>query len=453
MHRTVHCARAPMTFALILALTPAMAAPPVLQPRNDRGVPTLAPLMERVTPAVVNISAKSRAPVEDNPLFRDPRFRRFFDQPGRRPPSAGSGVLVDAAQGYVLTNFHVIENATEITVTLKDRRSFQAKLIGSDRGTDIALLRIEAKSLTALSFGDSDMLRVGDFVVAIGNPFGLGQTVTSGIVSALGRSGINIEEGYEDFIQTDASINPGNSGGALVNLNGELVGINTAILGPGNIGIGFAVPSNMARAIMDQLVRYGEVRRGRLGIVIQDLTTERARRLGVGQLQGAVVTQIEDGSSAAQAGIRPNDVVIEVDGHLVRDAADLRNRIGLIRIGQQVELVLLRGGKRMAVQTRVGATRTSTRTIRASEELAGVTIEEITPGTPLYGRVRGVIVTEVLQDSPAARHGLQPGDVITQVNGRDVESLDLLKETLQAPSDVIALNILRGDGQLLILIR
>ncbi len=455
MHWTADIGRALLRFAFIFALAPAMAAPPVLQRPNDRGVPTLAPLMARVTPAVVNISVQSAAPVEDNPLFRDPFFRRFFDLPGRRQPqqSVGSGVIVDAAQGYVLTNFHVIESATEITVTLKDRRSFQAKLIGGDRGTDIALLRIEARGLTALAFGDSDMLRVGDFVVAIGNPFGLGQTVTSGIVSALGRSGINIE-GYEDFIQTDASINPGNSGGALVNLSGELVGINTAILGPGgNIGIGFAVPSNMARAVMDQLARYGEVRRGRLGIAIQDLTPELARRLGVAQLQGAVVTQVEGGSSAAQAGMQVNDVVIEVDGHRVRDAADLRNRIGLIRIGQQVELVLLRGGRRMTVQARVGATRAAMRPVRASEELAGMTVEEIAPGTPLYGKVQGVIVTEIVENSPAWRHGIRQGDVITQVNGREVRGVNALKEALRTPSDVIALNILRGDGELMILIR
>ena len=232
-------------------LTTALPTHSTLPFDNKSGVPSLAPLLQDVTPAVVNISVQTRSAIEDNPLFRDPFFRRFFelpDQTARPERSAGSGVIVDAAKGYVVTNFHVIKDAQQVLVTLKDRRQFQAKLVGTDPGTDIALLKIEAKNLRALRLGDSDLLNVGDFVVAIGNPFGLGQTVTSGIVSALGRSGLDIE-GYEDFIQTDASINPGNSGGALVNLKGELIGINTAIIGPSgaNVGIGFAVPSAMVR--------------------------------------------------------------------------------------------------------------------------------------------------------------------------------------------------------------
>jgi len=292
---------------LMLALcisTVCLAAPTMSQTAdrplflNEDGLPTLAPLLAEITPAVVNISVEGQQAAELNPFFNDPFFRRFFDlqpmpqQPQmRRQLSAGSGVIFDADEGYVLTNHHVVENGDRIIVTLKDRRQVDAELIGSDPGTDIALLRIEANDLIALDLGDSDRLRVGDYVLAIGNPFGLGQTVTSGIVSAMGRSGLNIE-GYEDFIQTDASINPGNSGGALVTLDGRLVGINTAIIAPsgGNVGIGFAVPSNMVDAVVAQLIEFGDVQRGRLGVTIQDFTPDLAKALGVATGVGAVVT-------------------------------------------------------------------------------------------------------------------------------------------------------------------
>src|SRR3954468_19666918 len=317
---------------------------------NRNGVPTLAPLLQGVTPAVVNISVETRSALEENPLFRDPFFRRFFnipDEAERREQSAGSGVIVDAAKGYVVTNFHVIKDAQQVVVTLKDRRQFQAKLVGTDPGTDIALLKIEAKKLQALRLGNSDTLNVGDFVVAIGNPFGLGQTVTSGIISALGRSGLDIE-GYEDFIQTDASINPGNSGGALVNLKGELIGINTAIIGPSgaSVGIGFAIPSNMARAVMTQLVKFGEVKRGRIGLTTQDLTPELARSLALAPAtRGAVVVEVAQGSAADTAGVRTGDVVMAVNGRAVRSSSDLRNQIGLAAAGTDVELKLLREGR------------------------------------------------------------------------------------------------------------
>lgn len=323
------------------------------------GVPTLAPILDRVTPAVVNIAVVSRAPVADNPLLRDPFFRRFFNIPEGAPEqtqvSAGSGVIVDASRGYVLTNHHVVANGVEIYVTLKDRRRFKAQLVGSDEPTDIALLRIEASGLTELPFGDSDALKVGDFVVAIGNPFGLGQTVTSGIVSALGRTGLKVG-GYEDFIQTDASINPGNSGGALVDLHGALIGINTAILSPGggNIGIGFAVPSNMIRGIMEQLTRYGEVRRGRLGVVVQDVTPEMGEAMGMAAAEGALVTQVERGSAADRAGIRTGDVIAAIDGHPVSNAAELRNRVGLVPLGDRIAVDLVRKGRSVSVSALVG---------------------------------------------------------------------------------------------------
>ena len=332
----------------------AAAAPEVL---SAAGVPSLAPLLKDVTPGVVNIAVRGRAAQIDNPLLNDPFFRRFFNIPQqqqRETRSTGSGVIVDARQGYVLTNNHVVEDAERIEVTTKDNRRFQAKLVGRDPDTDVAVLQIQGNGLRAVEFGDSDRVEVGDFVLAIGNPFGLGQTVTSGIVSALGRSGLGIE-GYEDFIQTDASINPGNSGGALVDLRGRLIGINTAILAPGggNIGIGFAVPINMARQVMDQLIRYGEVKRGRIGIAIQELTPELAQAMGINRTEGALIARVEPGSSAERAGIRPGDIVLAVDGVAVRSATQLRNRIGLTRVGETVEMLVERRGQQQTIRTRI----------------------------------------------------------------------------------------------------
>ena len=313
-------------------------------------VPSLAPMLARVTPGVVNIAVRGRVR-EENPLLQDPFFRRFFDLPQRQRSverevqAAGSGLIVDAQRGYVLTNGHVVENATEIEVTTKDNRRFKAKLVGRDDGIDIALLQIPADNLTAVPLGDSDRLQVGDFVLAIGNPFGLGQTVTSGIVSALGRSGLGIE-GYEDFIQTDASINVGNSGGPLVNLDGECVGINTAILAPGggNIGIGFAVPANMVRPAMEQLIRYGRVRRGRIGVAIQDLTPDLAKTMSTSHTSGAVIARVEPDSPAERAGLRTGDLVVAANGVPVRSGTQLRNVIGLAGIGSNVDLTVDRRG-------------------------------------------------------------------------------------------------------------
>jgi len=321
---------------------------------GEQALPSLAPMLERTTPTVVNISARGRVQVRESPLLQDPFFRFFFDLPPRaqRPrermtSSLGSGVVVDAERGYILTNHHVIARADEITVTLRDTRTLQAEVVGSDPEVDIAVIKVPPEDLQAITIGDSDQLRVGDFVVAIGNPFGLGQTVTSGIVSALGRRGLGIE-GYEDFIQTDASINPGNSGGALINSRGELIGINTAIIGPsgGNVGIGFAVPGNVARAVMDQLIEHGEVRRGRIGVVIQDLTPAIAEALGLERAKGTVVTQVEPGSPAARAGLQPGDVIVTINGNEVENSGDLSNRVSLLEIGARVELEYLRDGRR-----------------------------------------------------------------------------------------------------------
>jgi Do/DeqQ family serine protease len=337
----------------------ATAPTPVAMLDPTRGVLTMAPLLEGVTPGVVNIAVRSRVERAANPLLDDPFFRRFFDLPEvpreREVLSAGSGVIVDAARGYILTNSHVVANPAEIQVTLKDRRTYPARLVGTDPATDIALVQIDAPGLTALAFGDSDRLEVGDLVIAIGNPFGLGQTVTSGIVSALGRSELGLE-GYEDFIQTDASINPGNSGGALVNSKGALVGINTAIIGPtgGNVGIGFAVPANMASAVMAQLVAHGEVRRGRLGITIEDLTPGRAGDMQLELAGGAVITAVEPGSPAARAGLEPGDVIVEVNGQPIQDAGDLRNLIGLMPVGADLQIVLYHDGRARSLEARVG---------------------------------------------------------------------------------------------------
>jgi Do/DeqQ family serine protease len=334
-------------------------------------VQTLAPVVSRITPGVVGIAVRGRVR-EDNPLLQDPLFRRFFNlqqQPvERETQAAGSGVIVDAAQGYVMTNAHVVENASSIEVTTKDNRRLTAKLIGRDPDTDIAVLQIPTGGLTAVPIGDSDRLQVGDFVLAIGNPFGLGQTVTSGIISALGRSGLGIE-GYEDFIQTDASINPGNSGGPLVDLQGRVVGINTAILAPGggNVGIGFAVPINMARQVMDQLVNYGEIKRGRIGVAIQDLTPDLAQALGTKHTQGAVIARVDPGSPAERAGLRTNDLVVAINGAPMHSGIELRNRVGLSRIGDEVELTLERGGAERNVTVRIEKATTTAQRQRPSQ--------------------------------------------------------------------------------------
>jgi Do/DeqQ family serine protease len=455
---------------VFLALGPAaLAQPPAgAQVQGEAApLPTLAPLVEKVTPAVVNIAVESKAPAEDNPIMRDPFFRKFFNLPDMPPVqpqmSAGSGVIVDAAEGYVITNHHVIANAEEIAVTLKDRRKLKAKLVGSDAGTDIALLKIDADKLTALPFGDSDSLRVGDYVVAIGNPFALGQTVTSGIVSAVGRSGLNIE-GYEDFIQTDASINPGNSGGALVNLRGELVGIATAIIGPtgGNVGIGFAVPSNMAKSVMAQLIKYGKVQRGRLGIMVQDLTPDVAKAMKTGSDEGAIVTQVAPDSAAEKAGVRAGDVIVELDGLPVRSASDLRNRVGLMRVGQDVELKLVRDGERKTVRAQVGKAE-EPESIAGGEgggeseavpQLDGAMFRNIEPGMPEFGRAEGVLVVQSAHGSPAWRHGLRDGDIVTAVNREKVKSLAEFRAALgKTKGGVITMNLLRDGASVFLVIQ
>jgi Do/DeqQ family serine protease len=427
-------------------------------PVDAKGMPTLAPMLSQVTPAVVNISVVTRSPMEDNPLFRDPLFRRFFnipDEASRGEQSAGSGVIVDRARGYVLTNNHVINNAQEVVVTLKDRRALKAKLVGTDPGTDIAVLKIEAHNLAELKFADSDSVNVGDFVVAIGNPFGIGQTVTSGIVSALGRTGLGIE-GYEDFIQTDASINPGNSGGALVNLAGELIGINTAIIGPSgsSAGIGFAVPSNMVRTVMAQIIRYGEVRRGRAGLVTQDMTHELAASLAVNSVEGAVVVQVEPGSPAEKAGLKARDIVMNFNGKPIRGSADLRNRMGLTPVGEEAELRVQRSGKPLTLRIKIAEPFTMTEIPgEAVPQLAGVRVSNIEPGMPGYGMVQGVIITRIEPRSPGAQTGLRPGDVLYGVNRTRVRTVTELLASLRQAERPLRILLLRGDSRLTLTLR
>ena len=422
-------------------------------------LPSLAPVLERTTPAVVNIATRGSVRVRSNPLFEDPFFRRFFELPRQsreRPTqSLGSGVIVDAGQGLILTNHHVIEHAREISVTLNDGREYVADLVGSDPLADIAVIRIDADALVQIDWMDSDRLRVGDFVVAIGNPFGLGQTVTSGIVSALSRSGLGIED-FEDFIQTDASINPGNSGGALINLRGELVGINTAIIGAGggSVGIGFAIPANMARQILEQLVEYGEVRRGKLGIGAQALTPKLAQAFDIDRESGVVITLVEPESPADMAGLEVGDVVVVVGGRRVRDTNDVRNIIGLLRVGQRVSMKVVRKGQEREITATIAPSREVVLEGSAvSPFLAGVTFNNVQE-KDRYQTVEYVEVTQIQRGSDAWQVGMREGDIGFSINRARIDSIADLKRVVKAgPRDEMLVNIQRGKRAYFVLLR
>jgi len=416
-------------------------------------LPSLAPLVKRVAPAVVNIRVSQT--VDSPSLYGDEMFRRFFGIPAgarsgpREVASAGSGVIVDAENGYILTNHHVVANADRIQISLYNEETLDAEVIGSDAATDIALLQVEPDELIELPIGESDTVEVGDFVIAIGNPFGLGHTVTSGIVSALGRTGIS-RNGLEDFIQTDASINPGNSGGALVNMRGELVGINSAIISRsgGNVGIGFAVPSEIARSIMRQILDFGEVRRGLLGVTIQTIDRESAEALGTEVEYGALVTGIEPGSAAEEAGLRVDDIIVGVDGRRIDNNRELANAIGLKGSGDEVNIDYVRDGRERSVTAELGQA--------VAQQIGGAAIHPGLEGaefaTAAAANSGGIEVTSVEPGSPAAQRGLRDGDIITAVNRQPVQNFQQLRE-IASSNRILFLLVRRGDRQLMLQIR
>ncbi|CCQ41912.1 serine endoprotease DegP [Yersinia enterocolitica] len=445
---------------------------------SSQQLPSLAPMLEKVMPSVVSINVEGSAQVS-NAGGIPPQFQQFFGDdspfcqdgspfqgspmcqggPGSKggAPSKqdfralGSGVIIDAAKGYVVTNNHVVDNATKINVKLSDGRSYEAKVIGKDPRTDIALLQLkDAKNLTAIKIADSDQLRVGDYTVAIGNPYGLGETVTSGIVSALGRSGLNVEN-YENFIQTDAAINRGNSGGALINLNGELIGINTAILAPdgGNIGIGFAIPSNMVKNLTSQMVEFGQVKRGELGIMGTELNSELAKAMKVDAQKGAFISQVLPKSAAAKAGIKAGDVIVSMNGKAINSFAGFRAEIGTLPVGSKMTLGLLRDGKPVNVE--VTLEQSSQTQVDSGNLYTGIEGAELS-NSDVNGK-KGVKVDSVKPGTAAARIGLKKGDVIMGVNQQPVQNLGELRKILDTKPSVLALSIQRGDTSLYLLMQ
>jgi len=419
---------------------------------DGQPLPSLAPLVKKVAPAVVNIRVSQT--VHTRSPYGDEMFRRFFGLPdvpngSREIASAGSGVIVDAENGYILTNHHVVDGADKIQISLHDDTTLDAEIIGSDAPTDIALIKVDPENLTDLPIGDSDLVEVGDFVIAIGNPFGLGNTVTSGIVSALSRTGIS-RNGVEDFIQTDASINPGNSGGALVNMRGELVGINSAIISRsgGNVGIGFAVPSEIAQSIMRQILDFGEVRRGLLGVTIQTIDKESAMALGTEVDTGALVAEVVPGSAAEEAGLQVDDIIVRVDEKKIDSSRELSNAIGLKGSGEKIDIEFVRNGRNKSVTATLGQ-QTIARSVGADIH-PGLSGAEFASAS--VASTGGIDVTGVEADSPAAQRGLRAGDVIMQVNRRSVQNLQQLRD-IAADNQILFLLVRRGDRALMLQIR
>lgn len=445
-------ARFRMMLAVLLLLPVSTGWSALPDSIDGQPMPSLAPLVQQVAPAVVNIRVSQT--FNQRSPYGDEMFRRFFglpDMPGgsQEIASAGSGVIVDAKNGYILTNHHVVENANEIQISLLNEKTLDAEIVGSDAATDIAVIKVDPEDLVDLPIGDSNEVQVGDFVIAIGNPFGLGHTVTSGIVSALGRTGIN-RNGYEDFIQTDASINPGNSGGALVNMKGELIGINSAIISRtgGNVGIGFAVPSEIARSIMRQILDFGEVRRGLLGVSIQTIDKESAKALGAEVDSGALVSAIEPGSAAEKAGLHVDDIITKVNDKKINDSRELANAIGLKGSGEEVEIEFVRGGRSRSVTAILGQQTVS----QSSGSDIHPGLEGAQFAATSTASSGGIDVTEVEPGSPAAQRGLRAGDVITAVNRQPVQNLQQLRAIAEA-NQILFLLVRRGDRVLMLQIR
>ena len=426
------------------------------------GVPSLAPMLENVTPAVVNIYTISEAE-ETTQQIDDPFLRKFFNIPGQQKSKKknraglGSGVIINSKKGYIITNNHVIARAKDIKVKLQDGREFKATLVGSDPASDVAVIKISPDKLHAIKFSDSDKLRVGDFVVAIGNPFGIGQTVTSGIVSALGRSGLGIEA-YENFIQTDASINPGNSGGALVNLKGELIGINTAIIGSrggsGSVGIGLAIPVNMALDITKQLIKYGKVRRGYLGVSAQDLTNDLSKAFGIKTNKGAIITQVLKDSPADLAGISIGDVVIKINNENVQNASAMRNKIGLLKLNSIITMEINRKGKIITTEVQITEPKISKNdSIKINSRLQGIIFSEILENMPEYGKITGIKIIRMRKDSVAFSVGIRPNDIILSINNIPVQKIQDLEIVAGKNDSEIVVHVQRKNRTAFILLK
>ncbi|MFI4918876.1 MAG: Do family serine endopeptidase [Legionellales bacterium] len=444
-----------LTYSLVCAAT-------------EAPIPSLAPVLKNIMPAIVNVAVQGYLPNDASPPGAAEDEAQDDKHPSKKKPaekgrkfeSIGSGVIINPKDGIIITNDHVIRNANLITITLQDGRRLKAKLIGGDSETDLAVLKIDAKNLKTLVLGDSDKLEVGDFVVAIGNPFGLNsfgnsQSATFGIISALKRSDLNIE-GVENFIQTDAAINPGNSGGALVNTKGELIGINTAILSPygGNVGIGFAIPVNMVKDVSQQIIKFGSIHRGLMGIFVQHLTPELALSLGYTEdFQGALVSQVNQNSPAELAGLKAGDVIVQINDTKITQATQVKTTISLLRVGTTVKISIQRDNKPQTLSAIVTDIKSHEQKLQSNNPfLYGLALKNFEQESPPHGNVIGVQVVGAAESSAGWRAGLRPGDVIISANKTSVKDVKSLQDIAQNKKQQLLVQVLRGPGALYILI-